>query len=320
MANAAGEIAVTIAPENAPKSCLRERKFCIVSLHLSKLFRRSATLLAFTLTAVSLVPSLAQNSPKTVNNSVSKEPLRAFDEKIPHSTAQLEMLPVPGGKFSLLNPKTKKVEEVTIKPFYLAKTETIWDVYDAYYLQQDLTEDQKANKVDAASRPSYTYIPPDHGWGHVGYPAIHMSHQSVDFFVKWLSKQTGKKYRLPTEAEWEWAARAGKKEWKVFSKEDLEKAAWYKGNSDEKVQPVGKKQPNAWGFYDILGNTGEWCIDLEGKPVVCGGAFTDTAENISPLRRAYWERKWQETDPQIPKSKWWLADAPFAGLRVVCEP
>ena len=309
-----------------------------MSIHLSKLFHCSITVLACTAGATALVPVRAQTLPKPkiklapkaekaleqakpiIEAASAHANLKAYDEKIPNSVAKLEMLPVPGGKISLLNPKTKKMEEVTVKPFYLAKTETTWDVFDVYYLQQDLTEAQRANKVDAASRPSFTYIPPDHGWGHVGYPAIHMSAQSVDFFVKWLSKQTGKKYRLPTEAEWEWAARAGKKEGQPLSKEDLEKVAWYKGNSDEKVQPVGKKQPNAWGFYDILGNTGEWCTDLEGKPVVCGGAFTDDAENISPARRAYYEKKWQETDPQIPKSKWWLSDAPFAGLRLVCEP
>jgi formylglycine-generating enzyme required for sulfatase activity len=299
------------------KSCLRERNGCIVSVRFSLNSWRFVTLIACTILGAGTVS--AQDKPKA-ETAPKAEALKPYDEKLPQSVAKLEMLPVAGGKISLLNPKTKKMEEVTVKPFYLSKTEVTWDIYDVYYLQQDLTEEQKANKVDAASRPSFTYIPPDHGWGHEGYPAIHMSHQSVDFFVKWLSKQTGKKYRLPTEAEWELAARAGKKDWKPLSKEELDKVAWYKGNSEEQVHPVGKKQPNAWGFYDILGNTGEWCIDLDGKPVVCGGAFTDKAEDISPTRRAYYEKWWQETDPQIPKSKWWLADAPFAGLRLVCEP
>jgi hypothetical protein len=70
----------------------------------------------------------------------------------------------------------------------------------------------------------------------------------------------------------------------------------------------------------MLGNVGEWATDLDGKPILCGGCFRDGATLTAPTTRRRFTPKWQETDPQLPKSRWWLADAPFAGFRVVCEP
>ena len=64
----------------------------------------------------------------------------------------------------------------------------------------------------------------------------------------------------------------------------------------------------------------EWCVGLDGKPVAKGGGWADDADGCQPLARAYYSPEWQHTDPQNPKSKWWLSDAPWAGFRVVCEP
>jgi len=139
-------------------------------------------------------------------------------------------------------------------------------------------------------------------------------------FCRWLAAETKKKYRLPTEAEWELACRAGAAgPWKI-DKATLEKSAWYAGNSDKMSHPVGKKLPNKFGLYDILGNPGEWATDMAGKPVLCGGTFLDGAAGINPGTRRRWTPKWQETDPQFPKSRWWLADGKFVGFRIVCEP
>jgi formylglycine-generating enzyme required for sulfatase activity len=96
--------------------------------------------------------------------------------------------------------------------------------------------------------------------------------------------------------------------------------AWYAGNSESITHPVGKKLPNAWGLYDMLGNTGEWATDMDGKPVLCGGTFLDPAAQITPATRKRWTPAWQETDPQFPKSRWWLADGKFVGFRLVCAP
>jgi formylglycine-generating enzyme required for sulfatase activity len=138
-------------------------------------------------------------------------------------------------------------------------------------------------------------------------------------FCRWMSSVTGKKYRVPTEAEWELACRAGVAgAWKL-DKASIEKQSWHAGNSGDMTHPVAKKAANKYGLFDMLGNVGEWATDTEGKPVLCGPTFRDPVTAVSPTVRKRWEPSWQETDPQMPKSRWWLSDGPFAGFRVVCE-
>ena len=137
---------------------------------------------------------------------------------------------------------------------------------------------------------------------------------------RWLAAGTKKKYRLPTEAEWELAGRAGVSgDWKL-SPGDLDKTSWFAANSKGMTHPVGTKAPSKFGLYDMLGNVGNWATDMAGQPVLCGAAYSDPASMLSPATRRRWEPKWQETDPQLPKSCWWLSDGPFVGFRVVCEP
>ena len=232
------------------------------------------------------------------------------------------MLPVPAGSIPIGDANGKSARPVQIKPLWIAKTETTWEMFDAFTSSGPPSPayDQTEFTVDAVARPSKSYIPPDLGWGHHGYPAIHISALNAQMYCRWLAKQTGRKFRLPTEAEWEYACRAGTKGVGVYSLAGLDKVAWQLANSDRVTHPVGKKLPNAWGLYDMLGNAGEWAMDMAGKPVLCGGAYNDKPELVRPNRRAYWIPAWQEEDPQIPKSRWWLSDAHFAGFRVVCDP
>lgn len=258
----------------------------------------------------SMLPSAAQKPPA---NGKKPEP---FEQTVPKSAVKIEMIPIPGGTVKI------GTETVKVKPFFIAKTETPWEVYDAFLESGEPSPpyDQTVYPPDAIALPSKSYILPDLGWGHNGYPAINISFTSATMFGRWIAAESKKKFRLPTEAEWELACRAGVAgEWKL-DKSVLEKSAWYAANSEKTTHPVGKKEPNKFGLHDILGNTGEWATDKEGKSVVCGGTFLDPAEEITPLRRQRWNPKWQETDPQFPKSRWWLADAPFAGIRLVCEP
>lgn len=225
------------------------------------------------------------------------------------------MVAIPGGTIKV------GAKTVTLKPYYIAKTETPWEAFDVFLASGPPSPpyDQSKFKPDAIARPSKSYILPDLGWGHHGYPAINLSATSVEMYCRWLSKATGKKYRVPTEAEWEFAARGGKPgPWKPTLAE-LQAQAWFDKNSKSTTHPVGKKAPNKFGLYDMIGNTGEWATDLAGKSVVCGTSFLDGA-TADPTVRHYFEPKWQETDPQMPKSRWWLSDAPFCGFRVVCEP
>ncbi|MFI5385156.1 MAG: formylglycine-generating enzyme family protein [Fimbriimonadales bacterium] len=242
--------------------------------------------------------------------------LAPFNQTLPNSVVKIQMVPIPGGTVKI------GTKAVTVNPFYLASTETPWEAFDVFLASGPPSPpyDQTKFAPDAIARPSKSYILPDLGWGHHGYPAINLSFTSVEMFCRWLASTTKKKYRLPTEAEWELACRAGVPGvWKI-EKAQLDKSAWYAANSGHVTHPIGKKLPNKLGLYDMLGNVGEWATDLDGKPVLCGGTFQDAAAGISPATRRRWEPKWQETDPQIPKSRWWLADAPFAGFRLVCEP
>ncbi len=242
--------------------------------------------------------------------------LKAYSQTLPGSVVKVDMMPIPSG-FLIDAGKMKSV-----KPFWIASTEMTWEAYDVFLASGPPSPayDQTAFPVDAIARPSKSYILPDLGWGHHGYPAINVSILSVTMYCRWLSAQTGKKYRLPTDTEWEYACRAGASNAKPLAPLLLGKTAWYAANSEGKTHPVGKKLPNAWKLYDMQGNTGEWATDAEGKPVLCGGAFNDKAELLVPTTRRRQTPAWQATDPQLPKSRWWLADGKFIGFRIVCEP
>lgn len=102
-------------------------------------------------------------------------------------------------------------------------------------------------------------------WRNPGFPqseddpVVALSWHDAAEFCKWLSKETGDDYRLPSESEWEYAARAGAQ---AEYPSDLDQAAWYKDNSEGKTHPVARKQPNAWGLHDVLGNGWEWVADV----------------------------------------------------------
>ena len=98
----------------------------------------------------------------------------------------------------------------------------------------------------------------------------------------------------------------------------LDQYAWFEANTPESTQPVGAKAPNPHGLHDVYGNVGEWVAG--DAQILMGGAYKDPAEACTTTSRAQKQRSWQATDPQIPKSPWWLSDGPFAGFRVLCEP
>jgi formylglycine-generating enzyme required for sulfatase activity len=233
--------------------------------------------------------------------SLTSQP-EVFVQKIPGTIVTLRLVRVPDGEFESGGKKQK------IENLWVAETETSWDLYDVFAFRLDLPPN---GEYDKRSRPSMPYGAPDHGFGHAGYPAICMSQGGARRFCEWLSQQTGKTYRLPTETEWEYFARAGAK-----STPDIEKSAWVWENSDDKSQPMGKKAPNAWGLYDTLGNVSEWITGTEG-PTTAGGSWKDKKATVDFATRAKQTPAWNLTDPQNPKSRWWLPDANFVGFRVV---
>lgn len=236
---------------------------------------------------------------------------KSYVEKIPSTSAEFRMVLVPGGEVQI-GDTTVKVE-----PFYMSATEVTWDVFDGFILSGEPSKpyEQKVFDPDTIARPSRPYILPDLGWGHAGYPVINVHTTTVEMFLRWLRSVTGKKYRLATEAEWQRAAFAP-----TLSTAPVTNREWCAENSDDVTHPVGKKQPNTYGLFDMLGNVGEWCKDLSGKDVLCGGDFTLPAKDLSATMRRYYSPDWQVTDPQIPKSRWWLSDGFFVGIRLVREP
>ncbi len=252
--------------------------------------------------------------PSLQNNSLHG--LKSYSEELPGAAVKIEMIAIPSGSLKT----TAKPNP--IKPFWIANTETTWEQFDAFIAsgKPSPAYDQTPYDADAIARPSKSYILPDLGWGHHGFPAINVSYLSATMFCRWLSSKTGKKYRLPTELEWEYACRAGSSAPFKMTAAQIMKSAWYVNNSDLVTHPAAKKLPNAWKLYDMLGSVGEWASDADNKPILCGGTFKDKADKINPSTRRKQTPAWQATDPQLPKSRWWLSDGMFVGFRVVCEP
>ena len=274
----------------------------------------------------------------------------------------LQMVLIPSGTFLMGSPAGQAgrgdnegpQHKVRLDPFYLCTTETTIELFVAYYQEtvnakKDYVETQQAEKdtqqasrddVDAITGPTPVYGDMTMGFGEK-YPAIGMTWHNAMTFCTWLSKKTGKEYRLPTEAEWEYACRAGATGAFGFegAADKAADSAWYGANSDFEPHEVAKKRPNAWGLYDMFGNVREWVYDFYSPAayaesakvtpavnpkgpetgdvhVARGGDYDSPVEELRCAARAYEEPWWRSGDPQIPKSKWWLPQMDFIGFRV----
>jgi formylglycine-generating enzyme required for sulfatase activity len=230
----------------------------------------------------------------------------AYRESIGGTLVSFEMVPVPAGT------ATVEGKAVEVHPFYIGRTEVTWDMYDVFAFGLDKEKDP--GKGDAIARPSQPYGAPDYGWGHAGYPVISVARGGAEAFAQWLSAKTGKTYRLPTEAEWTRAAELAGKGVPVAE------ISWNRGNASARTHPVGTRKPDALGLFDLFGNAAEWVTTSDGTGVARGGSFRDNASDVRPSARAVQDNSWNERDPQLPKSRWWLSDGPFVGFRLVREP
>ncbi|HEX2973629.1 MAG TPA: SUMF1/EgtB/PvdO family nonheme iron enzyme [Tepidisphaeraceae bacterium] len=248
---------------------------------------------------------------------------------VPRTLVSFKMVKIPAGTIEMAGTKEgEKPRKVEIKGFWMRQTEVTWDEFDVWAFGQDLLPEEK-QYIIGRTRPSCLYGTPDRGFGHKGYPAMGIHSEGAQRYCNWLSHITGRTCRLPTEAEWEYAARAGD----VRDQLDiaaLETMAWFADNSgvligspdgekELQTHPVGLKEPNGWKLYDMLGNVGEWVVAADGARVVKGGSYKSHQNLVHYRAREPFRRGWQITDPQAPKSKWFLSDAPHVGFRVVME-
>ena len=250
-----------------------------------------------------------------VATSVPRAAQQYQRDSIPGTLVTFEMVAVPAGTVTVDAPAGARAQAVA--QFAIGRTEVTWDMYDAFALGSDTRG--AATTADAIARPSQPYGAPDYGWGHTGYPVISVARTAAVAFCEWLSAKTGKKYRLPTEAEWLRAAALAIGS-NPTNAQQLDALAWNRGNANNKTHPVATKSPDALGLFDLFGNAAEWVMTDDGKLVVRGGSFEDPAETVGPRVRAVQDDSWNARDPQLPKSRWWLSDAPFVGFRIVRVP
>ncbi|MDX1980058.1 MAG: SUMF1/EgtB/PvdO family nonheme iron enzyme [Bryobacteraceae bacterium] len=269
-------------------------------------------------------------------------PHTAYKLTIPNTTIAFEMVPIPGGEFTMGGdqPDAQPHHKVKLEPFWMARHEVTWDEY-RLFMFSNLAGEKPGDDpaTDAVSRPTRPYVEMSVGMGINGYPAISMTQHAANKYAQWLSARTGHFYRLPTEAEWEYACRAGASTAYSFgdSPAQLADYAWYADNSNGKYEKVGTKKPNPWGLHDMHGNVMEWTLDQyvpdfyakspalmpwakATRPYphsVRGGSWNDPAETLRCGARMASDPSWKMQDPQLPKSIWYHTDAQWLGFRLV---
>jgi len=279
---------------------------------------------------------------------------KEYTRPIPGTDVTITMVPIKAGSVTLGSPRTERKRSkdegpqvtVAVDAFWMGKHEVTWDQYElwAHSLEKKRRtgDDRPQDKVaDAVTRPTPPYTDMTFGMGRDGYPAICMTQLAAKTYCKWLSAKTGDYYRLPTEAEWEYACRAGTTTAWSFGDDRklIADYAWTRKNSKGRYHPVGKKKPNPWGLHDMHGNVAEWCLDQHHadswkrlaagtrnpffKPtelysrVVRGGSWRMPWNRSRSAARIVSDEQWKMQDPQLPQSIWYHTDALFVGFRVI---
>ncbi len=244
--------------------------------------------------------------------------MKPYDQAIPGSKLKFNMVAIPVGTkgyprtFHMGSPKKETAREadegpqveIEVEPFWIGKHEVTWDAYNVFRDLNWIVFNEKKKKEANKGKVKYDQTKPGDtdgvsvptplweqdmrpilnamGEGD-GYPVVMVTRFAAMQYTKWLSKATGKFYRLPTEAEWEYACRAGTTTAYSFGNQpgkvvnfnaNLQRYAWFYENSDYDenldlghpwygagYRKVGRKKPNPWGLHDMHGNVAEWCLD-----------------------------------------------------------
>ncbi len=275
-----------------------------------------------------------------------------FSVRLPAAAPAIEMLPVSGGRFLMGSPESEvgrdasesPQHEVSVGDFWMSRFEIDWQQYELF-VYRDAAEfgrrapaaTLEALAIDAVTGATAPYADMSFGMGKAGYPAINITRHAAQAYARWLSARTGRFFRLPTEAEWEYACRGGTTTpWSFGAAADAAgEHAVHAGNSGGQYARTGTRAANPLGLHDMHGNVAEWTLDqFAAYPdaavqdpynpptdlypgVVRGGSWMDEPAALRCAARRPSAPEWKERDPQLPKSLWWHTNAPFVGFRLV---
>ena len=288
----------------------------------------------------------------------------AYVHRLGETGVSFEMVPVPGGKITVGSLETEPGHrsdeqpcfEVELAPFWIGKTEVTWKEFYLFMRSyevfkklavREVRQVKPSNRADAITVPTPLYDQAHHqAYGRdPDHPAVTMTQYSAKQYTKWLAGVTGIQYRLPTEAEWEYAARAGSKTAYCFGDDPSELDRYAVHSTTDGASVVASKQSNLFGLYDMHGNVWEWTIEqysptgfdsrggrsfvgFDGtqwpttvdSQCVRGGSWNDNPDRVrSAARMGSNQQDWSDIDPEVPTSPWWYTTDPsrMVGMRLV---
>ncbi|HZE98087.1 MAG TPA: SUMF1/EgtB/PvdO family nonheme iron enzyme [Planctomycetota bacterium] len=241
---------------------------------------------------------------------------------VPGTKLKFDLVALPGGKATIGSPdaetgrrEDEKRREVTLQPFRLGAREVTWKEFNAF---------RNSKNLDGVTRPTNAdsffieNIPDD--FRTDPRPMTNARWHSAVMYCEWLSQKTGRYFRLPTETEWEYAARAGSD---GAAPDPPDETAWHKGNSKGRTHNVGELKSNAFGLQDLIGNVWEYGLEPfappDYGPVVRGGCWSSVPRELRFANRQSIPLKWYDDDSNPPRSVWWLtAHTVSVGFRIAC--